>query len=478
MNATQLPLPLAPARRVPRLLPLVLALALGACSILPPEPAPEAPVSTAWKNPAPEGWIRTAEQPPAWANGHWWALFDDSQLDELMGGVAVGNQNLALAAANVAQAEALLRQVRAGLFPTLDGGLSTQRSGDPARGSASVQLGASWAPDLWGRVDAAVRAQGANVQAREADLAAARLAAQASLASAYLVVRESDEELGFLDHIISGYARALEIAQNRYDSGIAARADLLQARTTLENARASRAALQGARERSEQAIAVLLGRAPADFALQRAPWTSGVPEVPLVLPSELLLRRPDVAAAERAVLAANVNIGAAQAAFFPSLNLSAALGGSASSLANLASVPALAWSLGATLAQTLFDAGSRSAVVDEARAAHAAASARYRQAALVAMQDVEDQLVTLRTLAGQLQHQQAAAEAAAEAEQRILNRYQAGLAAYTEVVIAQAASLNARRSVLQLRLQRQQGVIDLIQALGGGWQAPWAGPGG
>lgn len=465
------------SRATAPLLPAVLALALGACSVLPPEPAPQAAISTAWKNPAPEGWISTAEHPPSWDDGRWWTLFGDGALDALMADIEVGNQNLALAAANVAQAEALLRQARARLFPTLDGGLSTQRSGDPARGSASVQLSASWAPDLWGRVDAAIQAQGANVQAREADLAAARLSAQAGLANAYFDVRERDEELGFLDDILAGYARALEITQNRYDSGIAARADLLQAQTTLENARASRAALQGARERSEQAMAVLLGRAPADFSLAPAPWTSTVPEVPLALPSELLLRRPDIAAAERAVVAANANVGAARAAFFPSLNLSAALGGSASSLANLASVPALAWSLGAALAQTLFDAGSRSAAVDEARAAHAAASARYRQAALTAMQEVEDQLVTLRTLSEQLQHQQAAAEAAAQAEQRILNRYQAGLAAYTEVVSAQAASLNARRSVLQLRLQRQQGVVGLIAALGGGWQAPWSAPG-
>lgn len=453
----------------------VLALALLGCSAVPPGSTPAVPVSTTWKNPPPAGWINTADHPPAWEDGRWWALFQDDMLDGLMAEVQVGNQNLALAAANVAQAEALLRQAQARRFPTLDGGLSTQRSGDPARGSASLQLSASWAPDLWGRVDAAVRAQGANVQARKADLAAARLSVQAGLATAYLAVRENDAELHLLDEIIAGYVRALEITQNRYDSGIAARADLLQAQTTLENTRASRTALQGARDRSEQAIAVLLGRAPADFTLAPADWRVAVPEVPLDLPSGLLLRRPDIAAAERAVVAANANIGAAQAAFFPSLNLSAAVGGGASSLAGLASAPALAWSLGAALAQTLFDAGSRKATVDEARAAHAAATARYRQIALTAMQEVEDQLVALRTLAGQLEHQKAAAQAAAQAEERILNRYQAGLAAYTEVVTAQAASLSARRSLLQLELQRQQATVALIQALGGGWQVPWAG---
>jgi len=456
-------------RRPALALALVAAL-LGACSVIPPETAPSAPISDGWKNATPEGWVNTAQRAPDWDSGQWWTLFGDPVLDGLMAQVEVGNQNLALAAADVAQAQALLRQTQARLRPTLDGSLDTQRSGRPAHGSASVQLDASWAPDLWGRIDAAVRAQGASVQAREADLAAARLEAQASLATAYFSVRENDDELRFLDDIIAGYERTLQITQNRYYAGIAARTDLLQAQTTLENTRASRASLQGARERSEQAVAVLLGRAPADFTLPPADWHSVVPQVPLYLPSELLLRRPDIAAAERAVVAANADIGAARAAFFPSLDLSASLGGSA---ASLASAPALAWSLGAALAQTIFDAGSRQAAVDEARAAHAAASARYRQAALTAMEEVENQLVTLRTLARQLQHQQAAAEAAADAEQRLLNRYKAGMAAYTEVVTAQADSLNARRDVLQLQLQRQQGVITLVQALGGGWQVPW-----
>jgi len=221
-------------------------------------------------------------------------------------------------------------------------------------------------------------------------------------------------------------------------------------------------------------MALLLGQPPADFTLAPAPWVASVPAVPPELPSTLLLRRPDLAAAERDVAAANARIGVARAAWFPSLNLSAALGGGAGSLASLASAPTLAWSLGAALAQTLLDAGARDAAVDQAMAAHAAASARYRQSALAAMGQVEDQLTALATLATQIEQVRAAADAAAAAEQRIMNSYQAGLSAYTNVVTAQAATLGARRSLMQLQLQRQQAALGLIQALGGGWQAPWA----
>lgn len=463
--------------RIPQAWVLASAVALAACSTTPPASAPtatpEVAVSNHWSNLAPEGWVTTTQATPAWDAGRWSALFGDPVLDTLMAQIDIGNQNLARAAANVAQAQALLRQAQSERFPLLQGTLNTQRSGEPARGQAGVQLMASWAPDLWGRIDAAVRAQGANVQAREADLAAARLAAQSSLASAYFAVREADAERQLLDDIIAGYERAVQITQNRYDAGIAARADVLQAQTALENARASSAALQGVRARNVQAMATLLGWPATSFELPPGPWTQTVPEVPLDVPSTLLLRRPDIAAAERAVVAANANMGAAQAAFFPSVNLSAMVGASGAGLGTLVSAPALAWSLGAALAQTVFDAGGRAAAADQARAAHAAATASYRQTALTAMQEVEDQLVTLSALAAQFEHQQAAAAAAAEAEQRILNRYEAGLAAYTEVVTAQAASLSARRSVLQLQLQRQQATVALIQALGGGWRTPW-----
>ena len=452
---------------------VALALLLGACASPAPSTAPTAPVSAAWKNAPPPGWISTADAPKDWQQGRWWALFDDADLDALMGRVEIGNPNLALALANVAQAEALLRQAQAQQWPTLGVQLGAQRGGRPTSGAGSLQGAASWAPDLWGRLADAVQAQGAKVQASQADLASARLAAQGSLASAYFSVREADAELQLLDDIITGYQRAVTITQNRYSAGVAAHTDLLQAQSTLANAQASRAALAGSRNSSEQAIALLVGEPPAQFALASAPWSAAVPALPVVLPSELLLRRPDVASSERAVAAANANIGAARAAYFPSLNLSAGLGGKAGSLATLASAPTLAWSLGATLAQTLFDAGARDAALDQARAAQQAATASYRQSVQTALGQVDGQLNAMAALSQQIEHARAAAEAAAGAEQRILNSYQAGLSAYTNVVTAQATSLSARRSVLQLQVQRQQAAVALVQAMGGGWQAPW-----
>lgn len=446
---------------------------LAACSSVTPPQSSDAPAPTHWKSAAPEGWVSTAAY-RQWQGGQWWQFFDDEMLNALVPQVEVGNPNIAAAAANVAQAQALLRQSESQRLPTLGMQAAAQRGGEPARGSASAGLAASWAPDLWGRIAASVASQQAQLEASEADLAGARLVAQASLAQAYFQVRELDAELQLMDEIIAGYVRAQSITDNRYRAGIAAHADLLQAQTTLENARATRESLRRSRATAEHAMALLLGRAPAQFTLETAAWRSAVPGVPLLLPSELLLRRPDVASAERAVAAANARIGAAQAAWFPSLNLSAGAGGAAGSIADLLSVPALTWSLGASLAQTLFDAGARDAAVQQAVAAQQAASAQYRQSALAAMGQVEDQLTALDALARQIEHQQAAAEAAAGAEQRTLNSYQAGLSAYTSVVTAQAATLGARRSLMQLQLQRQQAVIALVQALGGGWVAPWA----
>lgn len=447
------------------------ALLLAACTTALPPAQPDPPVPAHWKSAAPEGWVSTAAY-RQWQEGRWWQLFGDETLDALMAQAEAGNQNIAAAAANVAQAQALLRQSESQRLPTLSLQAAAQRGGGSG-GSASAGLAASWAPDLWGRIAATVASQQAQLQASEADLAGARLAAQAGLAQAYFQVRELDAELGLMDEIIAGYVRAQSITGNRYRSGIAAHTDLLQAQTTLENARATRESLQRSRATAEHAVALLLGQAPAQFTLASAAWRDVVPAVPPLLPSELLLRRPDVASAERAVAAANARIGAAQAAWFPSLSLSAGAGGVAGSLADLFSVPTLTWSLGASLAQTLFDAGARDAAVQQAVAAQQAAGAQYRQSALTAMGQVEDQLTALDALARQIGHQKAAADAAAGAEQRTLNSYEAGLSDYTSVVTAQAATLGARRSLMQLQLQRQQAVIALVQALGGGWVAPW-----
>lgn len=452
------------------------AAVLSACSLAPTTPMEPMALPAAWRSaPTATGWV-SADAARAWREGQWWLLWDDPVLHALMARVELNNQNLKAAAANVAQAQALLRQQRADLLPTLGGQLSQQRSGGDDRaasGSASLNLSASWAPDLWGRIANAVQAQSASVQASQADLAGARLDAQASLAQAYFALREADAELALLDDTISGYQRSAAITQNRYDVGTAARTDALQAQATLANARASRTALQRTRMGYEHTIALLLGLAPAHFQLDAAAWQPSLPALPAALPATLLLRRPDVAAGERAVQAANLQIGMARAAYFPNVSLNASLGGGASSLSNLVSAPALAWSLGLSVAQSLFDAGQRSAQVDAARASYDAAVARYRQSALTGLGEVEDQLLALRTLAAQSRDTGESAAIAQRVEQQMMNRYQAGLSAYTDVVSAQASAINARRSVLQLQLQRQQALVALIQALGGGWQAPW-----
>ena len=433
-------------------------------------------VPTAWKSAAPaEGWIN-ADAARQWQAGRWWALFNDAQLDALIERVNIGNQNLAVAVANVRQAQALLRQQQAQLWPTVGASGSEQRSGGEDRSttrSASLGLNVSWAPDLWGRLDDAARAQGASLQASEADLAGARLSAQGSLVQAYFSLRELDAEIALMNDIITGYERSAKITQNRYDAGIAARTDTLQAQSTLDNALASRTALQLNRALSEHAIALLVGEAPAGFTLPAATWIDQVPTTPAGVPSELLLRRPDIASAGRSVSAANARIGLARAAYFPQITLTGTLGASGSHLADLVSAPSLLWSLGLSLAQYVFDGGARTAAVDQAIAAHEGATASYRQTALSAMKDVEDQLATLTALAAQQERTRASAEAAQRIEQQMLNRYQSGLSAYTEVVTAQASSLSARRSVMQLQLQRQQSAVSLMQALGGGWEAPW-----
>lgn len=461
-------------RRIVRPGLVVLAgVVLAACSVAPRHVVPDTPVAAPWKGVAPQGWVST-DAYRAWQDGHWWKAFGDPLLDALASRVEVGNQNLAQAAAAVAQAEAVLRQTQAQRWPGIDLQASTQRHGRPAGGTAAASLGAAWAPDLWDRLGSAARAQGARVQASEANLAAARLAAQAGLAQAYFALREADTEAALMDEIIVGYERAVTITQNAYDAGIAARTDLLQAQSTLASGRSTRAGLRATRDTLEHAIALLVGAVPAEFSVPPAPWIDTVFVVPPELPSELLLRRPDVAAAERAVAAANAEIGVARAAWFPSVNLSAGLGASASSLDRLVSAPVLAWSLGASLGQALFDAGGRDAAIDQARAAHAAATAAYRQAVLAAIGQVEDQLAALAALAEQAAHARTAADAAAGAEVRMMNSYRAGMTAYTNVVTAQASALAARRALMQVQLQRQQVAVTLVQALGGGWQAPWA----
>lgn len=447
-------------------------LVLGGCATRTPYSTPTAPTSAAFKEA--EGWTPAAPA-DALDRGPWWSLFGDPTLSALEARVAVSNQNVAAAAAAYEQARALVREQRASLFPSVNLSAGADRSGGGQRAAGNqlqVGIGGSWEPDVWGRLRGAGDAAGASAQASAADLASATLSAQGELAVNYFALRQTDAQRALLDATITGYERTLQIAKNRYDAGVTARTDLLQAQTQLTSAQADRVALQRQRAQFEHAIAVLVGEAPANFSLPPAAWNSdpsAVVAVPPGLPSTLLQRRPDIAAAERRVAAANAQIGVARAAYFPSLSLSASYGFGASRVADLFSASNALWSFGLSAAQSLFDAGATRARVAGAQASHDAAVARYRQTVLSAFQDVEDQLAAARVLEQQYALRLQASQAADQAEAQVVNRYRAGQVSFSEVVAAQATALNARRALVQLTADRQTTAVALIQALGGGW---------
>jgi NodT family efflux transporter outer membrane factor (OMF) lipoprotein len=455
-----------------RLTLLALALSLAGCAVGPAYQRPSAPESVAFKEL--EGWVPAAPA-DALERGPWWQLFGDPVLNSLVAGVEVSNQNVAVAAANYAQARALVQQQRAALFPSLSLGLAADRSGVRGQGSDSsyrLNLGGSWEPDVWGRLRAGVTSAQAGAEASAADLASARLSAQGELASNYFTIRALDAQRLLLERTIAGYERELQITQNRFNVGIAARTDVLQAQTQLASARNDALTLTRQRAQFEHAIAVLVGKAPSTFALApNADWKVNVPEVPVGVPATLLQRRPDIAAAERDVAAANADIGIARAAYFPNIGLSGSLGTGGSRIGDLFSVSNAAWSFGLSAAQSIFNAGATRAAVAGAEARHQAAVARYRQTVLNAFADVEDQLSATRVLAQQQDLRRQASEAADLVEQQIMNRYRAGQVGYTEVVQAQVTALNARRSLVQVQSDRQTVAVALIQSLGGGWQA-------
>jgi NodT family efflux transporter outer membrane factor (OMF) lipoprotein len=452
----------------------LLAAALAGCAIGPDYRRPEAPVPATYKEAPTEAGATWFPAAPADAldRGDWWSLFGDAELSRLMAQVDPANQNVAAAVAAYRQAQAVVRETRAARFPVLGVGVSDRRSGGRSTSeqtSVSASLAADWAPDLWGRLGRGVEQALAGQQASAADLAAARLSAQGELAIDYFQLREADAEAALLQSTLEGYERTLQITQNRYAAGVVGRTDVLQAETQLASTRAEVAALRADRARFEHAIAVLVGKAPADFSLPEAAWTQAVPAVPLGLPSTLLERRPDIAVAEREVAAANAQIGIERSAFFPSLTLSGSFGSGGSRVGDLFSASGALWSLGASLAQTIFDAGATRARVAGSEAARDAAIARYRQTVLGAFQAVEDQLSTTRSLAEQDALRRQASQAADLIEQQVLNRYRAGQLSYTEVVTAQASALSARRALVQIAVNRQVSAIALIQALGGGW---------
>ena len=464
---------LPPSSRFKRHLLAMTAFALLAsgCAVGPTYQRPTAATPVAYKEA--QNWVPAAPA-DAFERGPWWQLFDDPVLNELAAGIDISNQNIAAASAAYAQARALVREQRASLFPVITLNGSADRSGGGSSSSRSgntfqTSIGGSWEPDVWGRLSRGVDSASASAQASAADLASARLSAQGELATNYFSIRQTDAQQALLASTIDGYQRTLQITQNRYAAGIAAKTDVLQAQTQLANAQSEALGLERQRAQLEHAIAVLLGRAPADFSLAVAAWKASVPQVPLGVPSTLLQRRPDIAAAERRVAVTNEQIGIAQSAFYPSINLSASYGFGASSVADLFNASSSLWSLGLSAAQVLFNAGATRERVAAAQAAQDAAVARYRQTVLVAFQDVEDQLTGTRVLLQQQDLLRQASQAADEAETQMLNRYRAGQVSYTEVVTAQASALSARRALVKLQADRQTTAVALIQSLGGSW---------
>jgi len=476
----------------PLLIGAVAASVLSACTLGPDYHRPSVTAPVAFKEaevPTSHPW-REAQPSDGIDRGAWWAMFNDPALDGLIRRVEVSNQNLAAAAAAYDAARALVDQSRSALFPTISanaggtrasGGRSGQvvsgagggfvSSGDGAQNRFQANASAAWEIDLWGRLRRTLEANRATAQASAADLANAKLSAQAQLATAYFTLRGADEQARLLNATVAAYKRAYDLAQNRYNAGVIARADVISAETQLRNAEAQLSDIGVGRAQSEHAIALLVGTSPAELAIAPAQLATAVPAAPVIAPSALLERRPDIASSERAVAAANAQIGVTKAAFFPSLNLSANYGSNTSSIGDLFSAGTNVWSFGPTFAMTLLDAGGRKARVRQARATHAQRVALYRQTVLTAFQQVEDQLAALRIYAEQADIREAAAAAARRSEELALNRYQAGQVDFTTVITAQTQSLAAQQNLINLQRQRLQSSVALVQALGGGWTA-------
>lgn len=452
---------------------------LAACSVGPDYVRPTMEAPAAYKE---TGDWKVAEPKDHLPRGKWWEIFGDAQLNALEEQVAISNQNVRLAEARFRQAQALVQGARSAYFPTLNGTLSSTRS-HPSAGSTTrtvgtgvltndtLSLDAGWEVDVWGRVRRNVESNEASAQASAADLEGARLSAQAALAQDYFLLRVSDTQKRLLDDTVAAYAKSLEMTRNRYASGVASRADVVQAETQLKSTQAQALDVGVQRAQLEHAIAILIGKAPADFAIAPETYAATLPPIPVGVPSELLERRPDIAAAERRAAAANAQIGVAKSAFFPSLTLSASAGYQSSTLANWFTLPNRFWSVGPAIAQTLFDAGLRQSQTEQAEASFDASIATYRQTVLGGFQEVEDNLAALRILEQEAQVQEEAVKAARQSVAITTNQYKAGIVSYLNVVTVQATALSNERTAMDILGRRLSASVLLVKALGGGWEA-------
>ncbi|WP_082621783.1 efflux transporter outer membrane subunit [Bordetella sp. N] len=452
---------------------LAFVLALSGCAAGPDYVRPTLPVPSAYAEPGPWKQAAPGHIDP---DGRWWLAYGDPVMDGLVAQANDANQNIALAAAQYRQASAAADAARSAFWPTAGISAGVGRGRNISNGvnklsnSHSIGLDASWEPDLWGAVRRSVEAGEATAQASAAQLAAARLSIQAAVAQDYLQVRVLEREQVLYARTLEAYERALKLTRSQHDAGVALRSDVALAEAQLNTAKAESIDLEQQRRQLLHAIAILTGRAPADFTLPDNPdWHPAVPQIPVGLPSELLERRPDIATAERQAAAANANIGVARAAYFPSLVLSASGGFEGGGFGPWFNTPGRIWSLGAALAETLFDGGLRAARDAQAVAAYDATVAQYKQTVLGGFQEVEDNLSTLRILADESVAQDQAVRASRLAEQLALTQYRAGTVTYLNVVTAQYLTLSNERSAVQLLGRQLLASVALIKATGGGW---------
>lgn len=470
----------------------VLASLVAGCAVGPDYVRPTIDLPTAYKEDGP--W-KVAAPGQVNADLRWWEAYGDPLLNDLIAQANRANQNIRQSEALYRQAQATAQIARASLWPTVGASAGAARAQTNTNGtqrladSYTIGLNASWEADVWGRLRRGAEAGDANAQASAASLAAARLSIQATLAQNYLQLRVTDLQKDLYRRTVDAYTRSLQLSTHQYEAGVALRSDVAQAETQLRSAQAQLIDLDATRNQLEHAIAILLGKAPAAFSLPPLASSSAaqtdtggldsnarelqarLPQIPVGLPSQLLERRPDIANAERLAAAANANIGVARAAYFPALTLSAGGGYSSVAFAQLFNTPSRVWSLGAALAETLFDGGARSARNDAATAAFDASVAQYKQTVLGGLQEVEDNLSTLRVLDQESGVQALAVKAAQLSERLALSQYQAGTATYLSVVSAQATSLTNQRTAVTLLGRQLVASVALIKATGGGWDA-------
>jgi NodT family efflux transporter outer membrane factor (OMF) lipoprotein len=449
------------------------------CTVGPKYQRPAAAVPPAYKE---VGNWKPAQPNDQNLGGNWWTVFQDPQLDALEPQVNVSNQNLKAAEAQYRQARAVVRYNRADYYPTVTAGPSATRTRVSAHrpppnaifdgityNDFSLPVDFSYQVDVWGRVRRTVESSREQAQASAADLATVNLSMHADLAIDYFLARSLDAEEQLLNSTVKQYQQALELIETRFAGGIASDVEVQQARTQLETTRAQAIDIAVARSQYEHAVAILIGKPPAEFSLPPLPLTAPPPNIPVSMPSELLERRPDIAAAERRAASANAQIGVAKAAYYPLINLAATGGFESSSITTLLNGPSGLWTLGFAAAQTIFDGGRRRAASDQAIAAYDQSVANYRQTVLTGFQQVEDNVAALRILEREAETQDRAVEAAQKYLNLAITRYKGGVTSYLEVTTAQSASLSDQVTAVNLLGRRMVDSVLLIQALGGGW---------